>query len=357
MTSGYIQDGENSIRFFSDRRPGDVRIPNYVYDIWMPILGFVAIGVYSTYCRLEHGESVKGITMKTLATAGRIGLDRLAKINDLLERYGFITVAKPTGMKIVMHWTNTITIHDPPMQVDMEWMRENYPEDLPSDYRPLSPWLIQKTENPNGYTAEYPSRNSIVYPNGNANIEPFIVESFISPLPGNATVAEAGCAQPEKQSTNPYPKMATPSTIRPLPKIKAEEPGRKKAEVEPLSNLEKSIDSICQGMSLIHQPNIRKLLKEPVIIDGATYGSPESLWPDKDFQRYVEERLNWARGKDNGKSSQKGIVALIRKYETPTYGWLCRAQSVTSVSEIAARLREEEHQANWLSMYGDQLNA
>lgn len=352
---------EQGIQVISDRKHGDVRIPNYVYDLWMPLLGATTIGVYSMYCRLEHDGLIKGLSVQKIATACRIGKDRLADIHEALERYGFITIKRPEGVERVMHWTLTVIVHEPPENVDMEWVKKNAPDDLPADYQPLTPWLAKSqtepladlngnTENPNksailypeGYTAD-PNKSAIVDPNRKANIESFIIESFIPSLPSNAIVAETGCTQPEKQKTNPYPKMATPSTVRPLPKIKTEEPGKKKIEVEPLSELEKAINGICQGMSLIHQSNIRKLLKEPVIIDEVTYGSPESLWPDKDFQRYVEERLNWAHSKDNGRSSQKGIVALIRKYETPVFGWLCRTPPVTSVSEIAAKLREQQY--------------
>lgn len=31
---------DGGIRFVTRRRAGEVRIPNYVYDIWMPLLGF-----------------------------------------------------------------------------------------------------------------------------------------------------------------------------------------------------------------------------------------------------------------------------------------------------------------------------
>ena len=113
----YHPTANGGIQFRSERKPGDVRIPNYVYDLWMPLLGAEAIGVYAVYCRLEMGGSVKKITLGELANACRIGKGKLDEINDRLQTCGFIKIVKPTGAARLMHWTTEITVLDPPMTV------------------------------------------------------------------------------------------------------------------------------------------------------------------------------------------------------------------------------------------------
>ena len=119
------QDTDNGgIEFITHRRPGDVRIPNYVYDMWMPVIGSDAIGVYGVYCRLEMKGGVKKITLSTLAKACRIGVKKLNSINDKLEKCGFIKVTKPQGAARLMHWTTSIEIFDPPQKVSNEFIKE-----------------------------------------------------------------------------------------------------------------------------------------------------------------------------------------------------------------------------------------
>ena len=134
----YQQDAKG-IRFVSSRRSWEVRIPGYVYDLWMPVVGAEAIGVYSMYCRLERG-AVYGITLDKLARACRIGKGSLMKINKMLAECGFIRTTAPRGRERLMHWTTVIETLDPP---------ENVPQKLiekfgnPLTYMALSSWLVE----------------------------------------------------------------------------------------------------------------------------------------------------------------------------------------------------------------------
>ena len=88
---------------FTSHRMGQVRVANYVYDLWLPILGARGVAVYSVYCRLEREGVVKAITQADLARACRIGPDTLRGINEQLEECGFIKITKPVGHKRLMH--------------------------------------------------------------------------------------------------------------------------------------------------------------------------------------------------------------------------------------------------------------
>ena len=136
---------ERGVTFSSARRPGEVRIPNYVYDLWLPLLGAEAIGVYAVYCRLEREGAVKRISLRNLARACRVGTDKLKRINALLERCGFIRITRPTGKMRLMHWTTKITVLDPPRHVPSELAEELAP---PSGYDPLSHWLVTDGSQP-----------------------------------------------------------------------------------------------------------------------------------------------------------------------------------------------------------------
>ncbi len=134
----YTNDG-GGIAFSTERKPGEVRIPNYVYDLWLPLLGAEVIGVYAVYCCLERAGAVKQMRMRDLSNACRIGTDKLDHINAKLEQCGFVRIHRPTGQKRLMHWTTEITVLDPPRCVPPERMAALAPA---RGYEPLTPWLV-----------------------------------------------------------------------------------------------------------------------------------------------------------------------------------------------------------------------
>lgn len=140
----YSTDHEGGIHFQSQRRPGEVRIPNYVYDLWMPLLGAEAIGVYAVYCRLEMHGDVKKITLAKIAQACRIGTRKLAEINDKLRKCGFIEMFKPSGSERLKHYTTRIVIKDAPASVSAELINEFKTEK--GGYTPLTEWLVDDNQ-------------------------------------------------------------------------------------------------------------------------------------------------------------------------------------------------------------------
>jgi len=134
----YEYTPEGGIKFISHRM-GQVRIANYVYDIWLPIIGAKGIAVYGVYCRLEREGTVKAITQADIAKACRIGTNTLAQVNKQLEECGFIKISKPEGHKRLMHWTTEISVYDPPKEVSAEIVKKH---EHPQGYEALSRWLV-----------------------------------------------------------------------------------------------------------------------------------------------------------------------------------------------------------------------
>jgi hypothetical protein len=133
----YSQD-ETGIKFSSERKPGEVRIPNYVYDIWLPILGSDALAIYAVYCRLEMKGAVKKIKLVDIARACRIGKGKLNKINDKLQDCGFVKINKPIGEARLMHWTTEVVVLDPPRKIAQKLIDKYAP-----NYQILTPWLLR----------------------------------------------------------------------------------------------------------------------------------------------------------------------------------------------------------------------
>lgn len=129
---------------FVYHREGFVKIDNYIYDLWLPLIGARAITVYGLYSRLAREGYVKAIPQEKLASALRMGHRKLKEINDKLEECGFIKIRKPEGYEITMHWSSTIEVFDAPKVVPREII-EKYQK--PSGYEVLCDWLIQDENN------------------------------------------------------------------------------------------------------------------------------------------------------------------------------------------------------------------
>ena len=135
----YETTASGGFRVVSGRKIGEVRIPNYVYDLWLPLLGGEAIAVYGVYCRLERAKVVKGISFRKIAVACQIGDAKLNSINDMLTDCGFVTIKKPEGRARGQHLTSEITTLDPPRKLSPEII-EKYKGKR--GYAPLSEWLV-----------------------------------------------------------------------------------------------------------------------------------------------------------------------------------------------------------------------
>jgi hypothetical protein len=209
----YITDENGGLTFHSDRQSGEVRLKNYVFDLWLPILGAEGIGVYGVYCRLEREGTVHGMTMKKIARACRIGTSKLAEINSKLVKYRFVSIVSPNGAKRLMHWTSEITVHDPPSTLDMV---EIDADDLPpGGYSILTPWLTD-SQIPLGI-AGMPKQEYAPSQSGSPRLQPVLLQ----PL----DIADALTRPPE--NSVPYKMKETERPEETLPSKQIEEPPSK----------------------------------------------------------------------------------------------------------------------------------
>lgn len=138
----YTVNDDGAIRFKMGHRAWGVDVPAYVYDIWMPLLGATAVGVYAAYCRLGYERKIWGQGIKELAEAMRLGDKTLAGINDMLAECGFIRIEIPQGQHRVMHWTTKITILEPPREIPVTLLEKYVICNDPIRYKTLVPWLV-----------------------------------------------------------------------------------------------------------------------------------------------------------------------------------------------------------------------
>lgn len=138
MGKQYTQEADGTIRFTSARKSGEVRIPNYVVDLYLPVLGAQTLGLYVLYCRLEREGSVKGITGKRIASLCRMGLTSRDAANKVLQELGFVEVKPPRGKDRLRHFTTEIVVLDPPNRISKAQMEKF----AAAGYDMVCPWLV-----------------------------------------------------------------------------------------------------------------------------------------------------------------------------------------------------------------------
>jgi hypothetical protein len=201
----YFPTEEGGIQFKTERRIGDVRIPNYIYDLWMPLIGSDAIGVYAVFCRLERSGGIKGITMQDIANACRIGKAKLTRLMKILEGCEFIETKKPTGQARLWHYTTEITVKDPAQEISKEVIEAHQPT---RGYEPLTPWLIdeESPEIPNG-TSGSTKQSFDEVPNGTSTVE----SSILNPLLVEGSAASATPPQDAQGTLDAQAILAMPT--------------------------------------------------------------------------------------------------------------------------------------------------
>lgn len=144
MTTLYQPIEGGGIVFVSERKMGDTRIPNYVIDMYMPLVGGDAFSLYNLYCRLERAGQVKGLNMTELGKAIHVSRNTISRLNDVLEAAGMIRMVKPSGREILMHYSTSIVLLDPPETVTTETLSAVYTflgREI-SEYTLITSWLV-----------------------------------------------------------------------------------------------------------------------------------------------------------------------------------------------------------------------
>jgi len=148
-----VSDG--GIQFVSTRTPGFVQVPNYVIDMYLPLIGAQALGVYLAYCRLAMDHLVRKNSGDFLARSLRMSKHTLAVANEALEACGLVTVRVPVGHEILMHYSTTIEVHDSPRTIAPELIAR-----YGLRYEPLTPWLVAPTDDEKPAEFEGPTREN-----------------------------------------------------------------------------------------------------------------------------------------------------------------------------------------------------
>jgi len=172
----YTADDSGSISVIVGHNAWGVDIPAFVYDIWGPLIGVKAIGVYGTYCRLGVERIIYGRTVKELAAAMRISDNSLVKINALLVDCGFISIETPRGWQRKANWTTRITVLEPPRAISSELMEKYSKNGDTTTYRPLAHWLADEALSSRYPATRKPSSRQVAItkqsPDSDANNDP-----------------------------------------------------------------------------------------------------------------------------------------------------------------------------------------
>lgn len=113
-------------------------VPNYVVDLYLPIIGATGLGILTTLYRLANNSEII-VNLTQLSRACRIGKRKLNEILDLLEKCDIVEVNKPTGQNRLKHFRTEITLLDPPVSVPSSYA------DVVAD-RMLVKWLVRDIE-------------------------------------------------------------------------------------------------------------------------------------------------------------------------------------------------------------------
>ncbi len=169
---------DGGFRVRTERRIGEVRVPNYVYDLWLPVLGMDAVALYSVYCRMERNDTIRGMNQKTLAGLCRIGTDKLNKLNADLEACGFIRIERPAGAARLAHHCTTVVVLDPPKEVPAQAIAALCP-DGELKHGTLKDWLIDPVPAPSTIPPENGFRDA------GAEIQERVEDGFRNATLGN----------------------------------------------------------------------------------------------------------------------------------------------------------------------------
>lgn len=315
----YAETSSGDTIFRTERKVGEVRIPNYVYDIWMPIIGAVGMGVYGTYCRLERGDKVKGLNQNKIAKLCRIGTRKLAGINDMLVECGFIRIKKPKKAERLMHYTTEITTLDPPHKVSKGIKDKYAPE---SGYEVLSPWLQVETPALSNGNADVSKQQCEALSDDNANVVSLGIAPLIHPTlsaPGEERVAVEDNSG-NRWSTSKeelYSDKTQPDWQEEYEYVDYDDDGFPGKAKPPIVRLLKEL-----GRNIQSEGQIQRLTSG-VPRHNPQHPSPNHLLQaDPYFDAYVRDKVAWANGAVDGKKKPNGsLVSAICNYGEERFGW------------------------------------
>jgi len=97
-------------------------IANFIWDLYLPILGYRGIGVLGLLYKLTFKRDKIPLNLHQFAAAGLIGFKQFKTALGLLEKLKFIKIHKPVGLDRGQHKTTIIELFDAPMMVPGEYL-------------------------------------------------------------------------------------------------------------------------------------------------------------------------------------------------------------------------------------------
>ena len=116
-------------------------VPNFVVDLYLPIIGYDGLGVLTLLYRLANTDDRVLTNLDAFARAGRVGFRRFSHLLQLLNELAIVAVQKPSGAARLKHHRTVIALLDPPTAVPaaMTSLVLN---------RTLTPWLVSADGSP-----------------------------------------------------------------------------------------------------------------------------------------------------------------------------------------------------------------
>ena len=145
---------EGSIEVLDKRRVthGPI-IPNYVYDLYSPIIGLTGLGLLGLLYRMTTADKSFN-RLHDYMDAGRIGWEKLMKLLNLFEELSMIKVVKPVGMAKRKHMRTDIYLFDPPTSIPEKYV------DLVRK-KTIAKWLFEGIDSAGNLLEQQPTQDDL----------------------------------------------------------------------------------------------------------------------------------------------------------------------------------------------------
>lgn len=137
----------------TNKAKGFTPVYNYIIDLWVPVIGIRAFGLYVVYLRLAREDQAREkmytfYPIRELARVTRTSNSTILELNQTLQEHKFIDFKPPTGSERVFERkSTTIYIYDPPTEIAAETIREKCRGRKGEIiYKPVSWWLHEKLQ-------------------------------------------------------------------------------------------------------------------------------------------------------------------------------------------------------------------
>lgn len=116
----YKADGDGILIVDKRQLTKGTIVPNYVIDLYLPIIKYTGLGLLTTIYRLTTDDKSWN-KLRDYMKAGGIGYAKLDELLDLFVKLELLQVERPQGNDRIKHLRTTITLTDAPSRVPEEY--------------------------------------------------------------------------------------------------------------------------------------------------------------------------------------------------------------------------------------------